>query len=146
MVRSAGRICAALTASLSVLVLLIGLIAMHHLAGGRHDATHAVAPDMAMAPAAGHTPAAADTVNRSAHTGAMDDGLTFARSLPPAEAAVAVACLAVLFGAGVVFTLRRVGSWPAGRLVLAPSPSALRGPPGRGPPRSLLAELCVLRI
>lgn len=135
-----------------VLVVLVGLIAMHQLAGGPHrmptavQGAHSAVPagpahEMAGGHLAGHVvghvvgaaPAPLPVVLRPAlHVPAADAGHGMAT------------CLAVLVGLLVVVTGRGVRPVPAAAVRLLDR-SRRTSPPGRGPPRALLAQLCVLR-
>lgn len=138
-----------------VLLLVVGILAMHGLVSADHGShgragasaptssvvsvartgdAHAVAGHVgnAMARAVPTLPAAAGLSTRSLG------------SLPDVSATAIGLCLAVLLG---VVLLRRAdaGGWTTGPSPTAVAPAARTAPPGRGPPRRLLAELCVLR-
>ncbi len=129
----------------TVVLLCLGLVAMHQAGGGHHQVvgpTTAAAPGMPAATMRGD--ALAQVAGPVGHLRrAADQGLpvlTAAMAHPAAGG-----CLAVLL-ALLVLGLRGT------RLLLPPaSPAGLlpprhgTGPLGRGPPRLLLAQLCVLR-
>lgn len=141
---------------LGVLLVLLGVVAMHQLSGGTHTATMTIT---AQGPGTSpmHAAAPADVV----HLAAVDvEGSEVAvpavSSMPSPLAADAQAtarpmaghgamplCVAVLTG----FALLALPT--AGPAALASRPPATTrhdaSPPGRGPPRALLAQLCVLR-
>lgn len=144
--------------------MVIGLVAMHQMAGGAHRMAAAAAP------APGTTVMTASDTAPMASMGLVapvpDQDRSEAVPLPtagpvtgPASRAAALLlapahavatgtaalCLAVLLGLLVVATLRSTGSR---RPRVGAAPVAARpdsAPLGRGPPRLLLARLCVLR-
>lgn len=127
-----------------------GILAMHHLAGGGHAASH-----MSATAPAHSTPADRDmpamrmlTATEPAAAEQSDPGASAPRLMTSEgpEAATAACILALLTGL-VVLAAHSGGSWWARR---ESSQTLLQvrtgGPrPGRGPPRDLLAQLCVLR-
>lgn len=139
--QSAGLVA---TRALLALLLLAGMVAMHQLAGGAHDAGRAGAAPMSVGPGQHDAmPLALDPGPASMPT-ALDLGpaaaLLSATGMPPMEA-----CLAALLAA-LLLVLARGRGWRT----VASTPVPFRhglctAPPGRGPPRDLLAQLCVLR-
>lgn len=166
-----------------VVLVLLGIVAMHQLAGGAHmAATHG--SSSTSAPTAGVThaaPAAAEPAMSAVRvpasggsgmpaTHSMAGALATveplravvagARPHPAARSATATTsataaaalsshgamplCLAVL--TGLLIVLLPTAVHPALR-VAVPATTARAGtsPPGRGPPRALLAQICVLR-
>lgn len=135
----------------AVLLLVVGIMAMHGLVSADHAAhrsasastlpvpgpalEHAAAPAHARAPAIRPAPDLAATTGLSAPPSA---------SLPDLSAAAVGLCLAVLLG---VVLLRRAtgGAWPTAPSRTRVTRAVRTSPPGRGPPRLLLAQLCVLR-
>lgn len=122
-----------------------GVLAMHHLAGGGHAASHSSAAALAHgAPSGEGMPPMTDAagVDQSDWT---DSGAQLASSdgLKVAAGACALALLSGL----IVLVANGAGSWLARRgntgTVLHIRTGGPR--PGRGPPRDLLAQLCVLR-
>lgn len=121
----------------AVLALLLGVLAMHAVGGAGHEAEHA----SPRSGPAGHAMAGADPMG----AGQAGPGSTADVPATGSGAMVMALCLAVLVG-GVLL----LGRLPA----RAPLPVDPHRPPGarvstarrgRGPPRLLLAELCVLR-
>jgi len=134
--------------SLGVLLVLLGVVAMHQVTGGTHMATMTTT----------HTPAA--TAARSAMPSpedleVVDGGMAAMAALPVVDAQATgrsvtahgamPLCLAVLTEPAILAlpaATATAGSTPTA------TPAAARHdtrPPGRGPPRDLLAQLCVLR-
>jgi hypothetical protein len=141
--------------ALGLIVLVLGVLGMHALAGGTHmpaledpsvTAAHVPMPGMSM-PASAAAP-----VDAVAAVDAASGTAVLAGSRPTIDVAAGRAakhdamlmCLAVLVG---VLTLLA----PLGLLLVSTSPStgACRRPRtrplSRAPPRALLAQLCVLR-
>ncbi len=142
--RARGRL--GLPAALAIALvglLCAGILAMHHLAGGGHSATVAMA---------------APSAHSAGPVMAADPAMSAMNAVDPAPVhAVAIvdqmmgghtagACLTVLLG-GLLVLLYAVVSWQARRTrenqVMRVRTGGPR--PGRGPPRDLLAQLCVLR-
>ncbi len=153
---------------LGVLLVLAGVLAMHAVGGGNHMA-------MAGAAEAGGQPAVSATAGEPAaagvnlmpdvnlmagrapaHGGAVPHTGTVPAPLDAATAAaspavapgsgVQTACLAVLLGLVLLAAPAALGGVP--RLLHAPAANSAGHtsvPLGRGPPRQLLAQLCVLR-
>ena len=157
---------AVLLRAAAVLLVLLGVVAMHQLAGGAHRSPSGqhTSGHLAGSLAGSSVPAAAGPAARlpSPHAvpppvaGAAtraDDG-----ALPGAQVAGAVgavgdgtgghegapSCLAVLTSLLIVGlpVLTQLRLTPPDRLATRRVDT---GPPGRGPPRDLLAQLCVLR-
>lgn len=167
---------------LGVLLVLLGLVAMHQLGGGGHMSTMAVQPTSGSSGSQGGTAAAATTHATSQQPMAAqrmpepasatqpiaEHSLrrvrTFAAAAPgllngpPAAAAVSggipgghelmglmALCLAVLGALLLISVPASSGlallAAKAGERVVRTRPS----PPGRGPPRAMLAQICVLR-
>lgn len=130
---------------LTVVVLALGIIAMHQLGGGSHaghGAATATATDGAVAMPTGSMPGA-EMAAPAPGVSASSAVLTAARD--HRLGAIGLACLGIL---PVLLAL----ALPAIRSGIAASDRPRRGvlggrtsPPGRGPPRTLLAQLCVLR-
>ena len=127
-----------------VLALIMVVLAMHGLVSTDHSAHRASAPTtMSMS---GSTGAAAPAAARTHHGDADLLGLAQPAGLDLRDVVVGAVglCLAVMLGGAL---LHRAGrSWTR----LQPSqpattPPVGTSPPGRGPPRLLLAQLCVLR-
>lgn len=158
-----------------VVLVLLGIVAMHQLAGGAHmAATHG--SSSTSAPTAGSTqaaPAAAEPAMSAVPVPASGEpGVPAAHTMAgalatvePLRAVVAGArphllstsataaaalslhgamplCLAVL--TGLLIVLLPTALHPALR-VPGTTARATTSPPGRGPPRALLAQICVLR-
>lgn len=126
------------------LVVLVGVVAMHQLAGGAHRM--AAGMPAARAAAAVHDTAVG---HRAGHVvGAVPVSTPFVVSAAPDPAAGAghgmVTCLAVLVGLLVVLAGRAVRLAPAAAVRVLDGFRRTR-PPGRGPPRALPAQICVLR-
>lgn len=135
------------------LLVLAGLVAMHHLAGGGHmAATHALGlghrqPAGPMAMSTATSPAQVTLVGAATQPpAARPPTLRTAWSASSAGSSpMSGLCLAVLLTALAVLFLavgRRAARPSTGGRGASPVASAL----GRGPPRLLLARLCVLRI
>ena len=144
---------------LLVLVLLLCVLSMHSLGGGHAGMVMQRAG--AAAGASAHTPSPAGEATMAAGHGAVAEpgSAAVARwTVGPRLDAVAAAvgplsggptptplCLAVLLLAAGL--LARTGGWR--HRVVAPAATAWSrravSPPGRAPPRDLLAQLCVLR-
>lgn len=145
---------------LGVLLVLAGVLAMHALGGGSHMA-------MASAAEAGGQPAVSATAGKPAaadadlmagmapaRVGAMPEAGTVPAPLAAAASAalaaapgsgVQTACLAVLLGLVLLAARAAVG---VPRLLHGPAAHGAghsSAPLGGGPPRQLLAQLCVLR-
>lgn len=122
----------ALARLVAVLALVVGVLSMHGLvAGGHasHEATVMAAQEHLPAYAA---PAlAVGQLDKSPHDG-----------LGPLGLAV---CIAVLAAAALLLRRAAVDSALAQPAVSPRVPRPSGVPPGRGPPRLLLAQLCVLR-
>lgn len=135
--------------ALTRVVLLTGLLAMHGLVVGAHSAHAAstsapsgssmvmtagveqVAMPMPM-PMPGPIPTDAAGLDGSDHGGAA--------------LVAAGLCVAVLLALGLAVAAPRSRGLPVPRSGAAPTASPTRTtPPSRGPPRDLLAQLCVLR-
>ena len=142
-------------------VLVLGVVSMHQLMGGDHRSGHPAGPtppaahQMATAHAAPAPQAAAAglaeqhsaAASTSASAAAAGWAQVAGQSWGPAgttgiEAGV---CVAVLLG-GVVLLLLTAGCIPYARAGGADRRRPVTLPLGRGPPRLLLARLCVLRI
>ncbi len=133
---------------LGVLLVLLGVVAMHQLTGGTHLAT------MTTARSRSHSrPQRRAQRGRPRGRGRRDgsDALACPSSTrsPPAGRSPGTAamplCLAVLTGLAI---LALPAATATARSTPTATPAVARhdtGPPGRGPPRDLLAQLCVLR-
>lgn len=147
---------------LGVLLVLLGVVAMHQLAGGNHMATMAAAPaatSAASTPGAPKVPSGAmpsvlgtGTPTQDAHGSGPNAGARMPGEIATAAATRSAAghdsmpiCLAVLPG----FQLLAPPSAPgAAGGTPADAAQVIRhrtSPPGRAPPGALLAQLCVLR-
>lgn len=142
-----------------VLLVLLGVLAMHAVAGGSHMAGMIRPAPAAVPPGASAAvgqPTGRDAMPTSAaHAATALQSVDLAGEHPGVAAAAAAgvtsgtgvgsACVAVLFG--LLLLAARTAAVTA-RPAAVP---ALRGPRhgsaplGRGPPRQLLAQLCVLR-
>ena len=132
--------------SLTVLAVLGGLFAMHVLASGTHSA-HAGAATSVTSAAAITAPGmsshpVADNARKSSTP-------TAAAAVPgqhgAAGAAMGALCVVVLLAVGLSLAVpRQRGVVVARPLVLTPTRQRSAAP-CRGPPRDLLAQLCVLR-
>lgn len=148
--------------AVAVLLVALGILAMHTLAGGSHMATptmpeQAIADSTAaasMATAADSAPAvvglppatSATASNRAAIPGSAG-GSSGRAAVTPASRGMRDAmpvCLAVLIALAVLFAVP-VAAGTTSRPRVARARPALTSPAGRGPPRALLAQLCVLR-
>jgi hypothetical protein len=134
--------------SLGVLLVLLGVGAMHQLTGGTHMATMTTA----------HAPATTAVRSATPNTGdreVVDAGMAAMPGLPAVDAQATgrsvtphgamPLCLAVLTGLAI---LALPTATSTARSTPTATPAAARhdpSPPGRGPPRGLLAQLCVLR-
>ncbi len=155
-VGGAGRQVRAAVLATIVFLVLLGVVGMHHVGGGEHE-SHAATPGLAAGLAAGHVaghaaavPARAGSLAARAASSARhapfsvpDERHWSAGHVP---SAAVPACLAVLAGLAVLLlpVVRRTtrpSHLPGSRLLASSSST----PPGRGPPRALLAQLCVLR-
>lgn len=118
----------------AVVVLLAGVFSLHVLAGGSHQA-HAMssAPSSALVHAASHGSMSSDRPAAAERSVASSD-------TPD------TACWPAVPGKGVVLASpgTAVLATAAAPKVLVPSPRRSAAP-SRGPPRDLLAQLCVLR-
>lgn len=145
-----------------VLLLVLGVLAMHQLAGGGHMAgamTGARGPSDHAAVTSAHTGPAGPAAGMAGHrpAAAMPGGARLA-SQPTSwqvEAVVRVSavaagyaampvCLAVLSLLLLLVVRRGLRLSDRARAVL-PQVARRTSPPGRGPPRALLAQICVLR-
>jgi len=154
-----GRAVPATLRRLGVLVVLAGVLAMHALAGGSHLA-------MASAPNAGNRPAASTPAGDPAAAGVhlmADSAPAHVVAVPAAVAGSAhgplaavasaampgsdvhAACLAVLLGLLLLAARAAFGVPRLLQAAVAHSAGFSSAPLGRGPPRQLLAQLCVLR-
>lgn len=141
---------------LGVLLVLLGVLAMHAVAGGNHMAN--MAADRARASLSVASVSTAERTGPGAMS-AMSAPALFAPAAGPARgfpeisvrtadvgsSGMGAVCVAVLFG--LVLLMARTAAVSV-TLAVAPAPrSAGHGsaPLGRGPPRQLLARLCVLR-
>ncbi len=135
-------------AVLRSLLVLLGVVAMHQLTGGTHMATMTTAHAPAATAAHSTTPSPEDPEVVDAGMAAMPglpvvDAQATGRSVT-AHGAMPL-CLAVLTGPAILAlpaATSTAGSAPTA------TPAAARhdtSPPLRGPPRNLLAQLCVLR-
>lgn len=141
----------------SVLALVLGVVAMHGLVGAGH-AGHLAGPGLVArdhAGSGGHD-AGADGATLAAHLWTTDLSATGPASTdlsaavlrhPGASLAVAGGlCVAVLLAALALLHRRRGYALDLLRPPTVVGPGTARtSPPRRGPPRLLLAELCVLR-
>lgn len=135
--------------SLGVLLVLLGVVAMHQLTGGTHMATMTTAHAPASAATLSATPNAGDRGVADAGMAAMPgppvvDAQVAGRSVTP-HGAMPI-CLAVLTGRPILAVPAATSS--AARFTPTATPAVARhgtSPPGRGPPQDLLAQLCVLR-
>lgn len=140
-------------------LVVLGLVAMHQLGGGLHTA-HAAPVHTASAhgapPPAGHHaqpelsatphppgPSAAPSAPHSA--AAADRPGAASWSAASATDSAVLVCLAVLL-AGLLLTLSRTGRRATAARTCSPGAAPATAPLGRGPPRLLLARLCVLRV
>jgi hypothetical protein len=125
---------------LAVVALVLGIVAMHALSGGTHTAGHAVVSathDMT-------EPSAGTDVHVAPATAALESA-SMARDHSEMLMAGA-ACLAILVAA-----LAQLTRTPSPVRTATPRPRMpiarlVAVPPGRGPPRLLLAQVGVLRI
>ena len=135
------------------LALIAGLVAMHHLAGGGH-AGHAVlatplvdAAPLHAAPlhaAPLHAVSAAPHDVPSPPLPTQPEGV--ASALWPGGSPLPVGpCVAVLLVLVALLLTRRSSGRSTPPLRRLGRPATGSAPPGRGPPRLLLAQLCVLR-
>lgn len=134
--------------SLGVLLVLLGVVAMHQLTGGTHMITMTTAHASAATATRSAAPSAGDREVVDAGMAAMPglpgiDAQATGRSITPHGAMTL--CLAVL-------NRPAIGALPATTPTAGSAPTATpavarldTSPPGRGPPRDLLAQLCVLR-
>ena len=130
--------------AVAVLALVLGVLSMHGLVmgdhGGRHDSAAASHPAAQQMPTRGAEPRmvhAVATVAGALPTGDGDDGLPLVAGLS--------LCLAVLLASLSWWRHATRRPYLAVRRRLRRMPAARTSPPGRGPPRLLLAQLCVLR-
>ena len=132
---------------LVAVAVLLGVLAMHAVAGGTHAADHPVPP----AAAGGHVMSMADDVEQSVQRAAAPLGplLDLPRPDLPVEpsAAMAAMCaamllsLAVVLGARLLRRFRRTSTQTS-----PPTPGLIRRRQAtRAPPPDLLTRLCVLR-
>jgi hypothetical protein len=145
MPQATGRALPVLARALTLVALLSGLFAMHVVAGGAHSA-HAASP----ASASSSPPHDGSTVVPHLDRAMAMGEQTFAGALARAaedgvNVEAAALCLAVLISTGLALALPRLS-----HLVAPPQPVRRSSwdrtvPPARGPPRDLLAQLCVLR-
>lgn len=131
-------------------VLLAGLLAMHGLVLGAHTAHAAArsAPSGAsMVLAAGVDQVAMPTSSPMPTPMPLTDAAGLDGSEHGGAALVAAGlCVAVLLAIGMAVAAPRSRGLPVPRSGAAPAASRTRTtPPSRGPPRDLLAKLCVLR-
>lgn len=123
----------------AVLLLIVGVLAMHGLVSTGH-AAHRSSTSMSMAAAAdvlAMPPASAHDVP-AALAKSGDAGL------PEVVVGAVGLCLVVLLGVLLLPRARR--GWSVSQPFRLTTATAVRTtPPGRGPPRLLLAQLCVLR-
>lgn len=127
-----------------------GIIGMHQLAGGNHHAGSGVTTSNSPVAAAAHPGMATEDLMASDPApGSMSPAslaTTYAQSVDESMGGLGGACMTVLL-AGLLVLAARTAGWTAQReLSTATGPARTGGPrPGRGPPRDLLAQLCVLR-
>ena len=136
-----------------VLMVLAGVLAMHALGGGSHMTMASAAeagsqgapsvvaggPTASVATAmAGMTPAQVAAPTRTDRAAAPLAAATHA------AAGVGAACVAVLVALALVVVHAAAGAAPAPHAP-AGSTGHSSAPLGRGPPRELLAQICVLR-
>lgn len=140
-----------LTFLLSALVVL-GIVAMHHLAGGGHLVAHAAPHAGAAAPQTpAHQPSTADraVAHAASAVTAMTAQMASLDNSGWEEASSSVPllqmCLAVLIAGLALLAVLTGRSSPPQAGHQQPW-RAVSSPFGRGPPRLLLARLCVLRI
>ena len=122
-----------------VLLLVLGIVAMHDLGGGRshHAGPPATAGEM--------TGSMADTAPSAPATDVARGQTQVQSALPEMPSHVMAMCLAILLGVVVVAVRRHlIGSTTTARVTLLAARRVSR-PLGRGPPRDLLAQLCILR-
>lgn len=136
------------------LLVVVGLVAMHHLAGGGHLSAHAaepghpqVPPGMAMSQATAAGPALpvdhADSADGTALAATTPSRPSWSAALPGNP--MTGLCLAVLL-AGLALLVLAAGHRVTPARTGARGRRPVASPLGRGPPRLLLARLCVLRI
>lgn len=134
-----------LVRTLTLLAVLSGLFAMHVAAGGAHSA-HAASPASASSSPSPDGSSVDPHLDGAMSMGAHSLAGATARSADDGEIVkTAALCLAVLISTGLALALPRLSN-----LVAPPQPVRRPSwdrtvPPARGPPRDLLAQLCVLR-
>lgn len=127
-----------------VVLLVVGMLAMHGLVSpdhGSHGRAGAPVVSSAAGLPGGH--GSATSVRTSPGPSAAELSTGSLTSLPEVAAVALGLCLAVLLG--VVLLRRTGGGWSTAPPQPAVTPTVRTSPPGRGPPRLLLAQLCVLR-
>lgn len=150
---------------LGVLLVVLGIVAMHQLAGGTHTATMSAGmspgthvssmevltagaspdrtiPDLIQRPSAGTgVPAAGSSLRPAA---GRPDGPVLLTAAAGAAGAMPL-CLAVLTGLLLITLPALTGRAPGARHAALRVAVHRSRPAGRGPPRDLLAQICVLR-
>lgn len=126
---------------LLLVMVLAGLVGMHHLGGGGHG-SHAGAS----APAAAHVAFAEhDQQQHVAAVEVQDAVVPLATSLPPLGGDAAAACAIALLSALVTVPALTVGRHVLDRAPQIGHRVRQRRQPRARPPGSLLTQLCVLR-
>lgn len=124
---------------LTLIALVIGLFAMHGMALNPHSA-HAVPATIVAASATTAAPAVGHPMAMPQAPGVDERG-----DQSPVVVTGAL-CVAVLLALGLSLLVPRSRGLPVPATEAAFRPSHARtAPPPRGPPRDLLAQLCVLR-
>lgn len=124
-------------------VVLLGVVAMHHVAESPHRAMRVAPVSAATTTTGAHGTVLVEAP--AAWTSRPGLGsLAPTGSGPAGHAALPALCLAVLLAAALVVTSRRSRGIVTPELRMGLSSASSR-PAGRGPPRLLLAQLCVLR-
>lgn len=129
--------------------LLFGLLVMPHTAHADSGAGATAQHRMGAGASTGHVLATHVARTSSVHAESDDPHAATKPADPttPIHAPIAISCLVVLLGAVAYLALRlRRAGRPADLRIGSPLPArAATRPAGRGPPRLLLAQICVLR-